>query len=110
MIEIVMTGVVATAPKECLVGKRQTKIRVRVNVIDAKGKVQWIDCSSISPHMRERLARLRVGESVEIKGNPAWVFYLKADGVTQGLQAQVDVSVMRRLKAANSNQNSKETA
>lgn len=110
MIEIRMTGVVASEPKERVVEHRSTKVRVRVNVIDAKGKVQWIDCNSTDPAMCLRLSMLCVGDCVEIQGNPSWVFYLKADRETQGLQTQVTVSVLRRLSSAIQPQPSKEAA
>jgi hypothetical protein len=110
VIEIRMTGVVASEPREQADGRHPTKACVRVNVIDAQGRVQWMDCRSTNPSVMRLIEKLRVGDSVQIKGEPAWCFYTKSDGAMQGLQARVSVSVIRRLGGSRKPKLSKEAA
>lgn len=110
MIEIQMTGVVASEPKERDDGRHPTKTCVRVNVVDAQGRIQWMDCRSTNPSVRELLSKLRIGDAVQIAGHPAWCYYTKSDGRMQGLQARVTVRVVRRLGSTVQHQPSKEHA
>jgi hypothetical protein len=110
VIEIRATGVVASEPRVQVGGNHPAKTCVRINVVDAQGRVQWLDCRSTNPRLRRLLAKLRVGDPVQLKGEPAWCFYTKSDGVMQGLQTRVSVSVIRRLGSPSQSRQSKEAA
>lgn len=110
MIEVRLAGTVASPPREHTSTGYRTKTCVRINAVDARGTVQWVDCRSTNPEVRKRLADLRVGDSVQVKGELAWAYYTKSDGRMQGLQCRLTVNVIRRLGGSPKPQLSKEAA
>jgi hypothetical protein len=98
VIKILMTGTVTTAPRELLAGRLIPKVKVRIDVIDAKGSVQWVDCYSRDGKMRGRLLGLKVGDAVQIKGHPSWTYYIPPGRDVQSLRAQVLVTNVNRVQ------------
>jgi hypothetical protein len=110
MIKILMTGTVSTAPRELLAGRFIPKVKVRIDVMDALGSVQWVDCYSRDRKMRAHLLTLKVGDQVVIKGHPSWTYYIPSGRDVQSLRAQVLVTNVNRVQHGEISNLSKEAA